>query len=154
MRRYLLKPEILRFVQSYVYEKPLDVVAAMLAARPDLSNLNRRLLMKHGEVILSNSTVNSMISEEFARILKEEGIDNVKKKFLDTLIQAEKIAIEKEDTTVLLSIAKIWGQMSAEYGLKQTITATGTGKLSEDILNKLENGKIKISKKITNEGVE
>lgn len=149
-RMYLRKWEVKRFVTSYIYEKPLDLEHAILSARPDFKNIKQKELIRMGEVALSNTYTNGLISEEFQKILKESNIDSAKKKFLDTLLKAEKLAEDDCDSEAMRKIAIMWGQMSQEFGVKQTITKTqeASGKFDSDLVDKLEQGRIKM-KKIT-----
>lgn len=151
-RRYLRKWEIKRFIGSYIYGNPFDLFRAMISARPDLRDnkrLSRKEIEKMGEVVLSNKMVNTMVSDEFAKILKDGGIENAKKKFLNTILKAEELAVDSKNSSIMLDIAKMWGQMSAEYGLKHTVTQTQeiNGKLSDETLKQLKS-KAKITETI------
>lgn len=155
MRRYLRKFEVDEFVRSYVYKHPFNVEKALQNARPDLDK-KKGQLVKMGESILQNPTVTNMICTEFQQILKDSGIDNAKKKYLDVLLEAEKQAKKKSNSKDLIDIAKMWGQMSGEFGLKQTVTETKevSGKLTEGTIKQLEDQRIKITQKITTESEE
>jgi len=145
-RTYLRKWEVKRFVMSYVYEKPFDLEQAILSARPDFVGIKKGELVRMGEVALSNSYTNGLISVEFEKILKESNIDSAKKKFLEILLKAEKLAEDESDSESMRKIAIMWGQMAQEYGIRQTITKTqeATGKLDNDLVKKLEAGRIKM----------
>ena len=120
-RRNLTMDELQVFLAEY-FKNPSDLVAPLHAV--DNMNENTRrfhgmrpeTLEKYTLKILNNKVVRAMVTKEFEIMLQDEGIDSAKKKFLQTILAAEKLSKERIDSRTMLDIAKLWGELAGEIG--------------------------------------